>query len=48
MAPDRTVLLFTLGVLLLAAGPVWACAAARGAGRRGGAGIEDFGGYVQC
>ena len=47
LAPDRTVLLFTLGVLALAALAVWSGAVARGACRRSGAGAEDFGRNVE-
>ena len=43
----RTVLLFTLGVLVLAALAVWLGAAARGARRRSGTGAEDFGGNLE-
>ena len=43
LSPDRTVLLFTLGVLAMAA-LLLAVAPLRGAGRRSPAGIEDIGG----
>ena len=47
LAPDRTVLLFTLGVLVLAALAVWPGAAASCACRRSGAGAEDVGCDIQ-
>ncbi len=47
LAPDRTVLLFTLGVLVMAALLFGAGAVARGACRRSRAGAEDVGGHVE-